>query len=357
MIKLLWAMTREEKGAALLYTIIILVLLSVIALSFISLAATERIIAVNERQSTQAFYLAESGIENALELLNEDPEAEDFEFQVNGNEINVELSRDEPGKILIVSQAEISGITRAVVVTLEKSPLSNALYSFGVEGEQSEIGNNVEITGELIVNHDLHLPQNLDFDGTISHYGEVFNKESHDDTRFIEMEEPARTGEDVIKDMFESFNEEEADTIEDDHEITENLENETIIVQGDLDVDNNIELKNVNIKVKGNFETKNNIEFENVKILAEGDMDIGNNIETSNSLFVAKGDIEIGDMNGSAVIMTKGKLDIKTEIDISGSILARNFDLATNSTLIQDLDIIKELEGIDLFRITKWSEN
>lgn len=405
--KLSLFITKNEEGAALLYTIIILVLFSVIAVSFISLAAAERIIAVNEKQSTKAFYLAESGVENALALLNRDADTEeDFDFYIGENLVQVELDSYDSDKIRIISQAAVSGISRAVVVELEKSPFMNVLFSFGVNDITSEISESCDLDGNVMLNHDLSIGDGSAFHERLLYFEESELNYNEEEVYFEyptkTFSEPAEGGEEIIDDYLDFVvDEENAYIIEDDVtdlEVFDNEDYDTFIVYGDVDLGRNVYLADVTIRVvDGHFKTegnlghpnpienvhlmvdgdvelgiKNNSSFSNSKILTKSNLTIGSNSISINSLFVAGEDMELGDRAGqtrqtgqpgppenglSALLASRGEFSVGSNSEITGSIVAEYFDIGRNTSIIHDQEIIQELEDVNLFRIVNWSEN
>ncbi|MFQ5803130.1 MAG: PilX N-terminal domain-containing pilus assembly protein [Candidatus Methylomirabilales bacterium] len=63
---------REQKGIALVITLLVMTLLLIIGSAFLSISSTETLIAINERKRVQAFQLAEAGAERAIAELVKD---------------------------------------------------------------------------------------------------------------------------------------------------------------------------------------------------------------------------------------------------------------------------------------------
>lgn len=61
---------REQKGIALVITLLVMTLLLIIGSAFLSISSTETLIAINERKRVQAFQLAEAGAERAIAELD-----------------------------------------------------------------------------------------------------------------------------------------------------------------------------------------------------------------------------------------------------------------------------------------------
>ncbi len=61
--------TAEERGVAMIVALLVMVLLSVLGLSFLGMSATETAIASNEVSFAQSFYLAEAGFALAKRTL------------------------------------------------------------------------------------------------------------------------------------------------------------------------------------------------------------------------------------------------------------------------------------------------
>ena len=65
----LWRPLYEDRGVAIIVSLLVLVVLSLLGSVFLLVSRTESNIAANSRVATQAFYAAEAGIETALNQL------------------------------------------------------------------------------------------------------------------------------------------------------------------------------------------------------------------------------------------------------------------------------------------------
>lgn len=71
--KLVRKKEKNERGIVLVLSLLMLTILSILALSFLTLALHENNIAHNYTRHTQAFFVAEAGVEKAINELNLDP--------------------------------------------------------------------------------------------------------------------------------------------------------------------------------------------------------------------------------------------------------------------------------------------
>src|SRR5687768_1788631 len=67
------ALSKRERGSALLVTLMILVGLSLLGLGFVAMSETEGAIATNERNTNQTLHVAEAGAKTVVEWF-QDPE-------------------------------------------------------------------------------------------------------------------------------------------------------------------------------------------------------------------------------------------------------------------------------------------
>lgn len=131
----MFKLVQEEKGLALVTTVLILMLLFALGTALLSISTTEGKIAINQKRAIQALYLAEAGINLALAELKADPNLLDHSNNYTllsepiplgsqqGIIKHVQLKKiyaeDDILGLSIESLGEISRQNRKVVVTVE----------------------------------------------------------------------------------------------------------------------------------------------------------------------------------------------------------------------------------------------
>lgn len=146
----------NQQGAAIVVTILILVLLSIIGTVALNSTHTELLIARNEKINTQAFYLAEAGIEQAKSNILARNETQPITNNLsNGNYTatfepqEIELSNEE---YVVNSTGRIENAKKIIQITFKKKDNFNyAIFSNG----EVELKNNTITNGDVFANNNI----------------------------------------------------------------------------------------------------------------------------------------------------------------------------------------------------------
>ncbi|GAW94138.1 hypothetical protein [Calderihabitans maritimus] len=187
---------RGEEGSALPLTLLVAVLLLVLGSSLLSAALLERNIARNQLLSTQALYVADSGIEMVLAELQYDedwlslfPGLEEGETVVAFAEVPIGRGTlkevtltDRVTTVEVLSEAEVNGITRSVKAQILKPVFEHGFAgatagSSGGGGNELTIRANSYIEGTLVFRHNINIntPQ-AEIHGDVVAGGNIVNK-------------------------------------------------------------------------------------------------------------------------------------------------------------------------------------
>lgn len=160
--------------------VFILLVMTLLAITTSTFVSSDAVIAVRNYNSMDAFYIASSGIEYYMKLLDNDDDwssppggkVKDF----SGGKFIIETTNETKNRITITCTGllTVEGLTysRAIRPSLKRTAggLSDilgeyAVYMGGSGGTGSVIGNNATITGDIFVNSDLILGNNVDISG------------------------------------------------------------------------------------------------------------------------------------------------------------------------------------------------
>ncbi|MCM8781749.1 MAG: hypothetical protein NC828_01680, partial [Candidatus Omnitrophica bacterium] len=128
----------NNKGMALIFIFIAITVLVTLGITLLSRSISENLLAQRYVSSTNSFWLAEAGVQKAIQALNTQDWTGWSIFGSNGRSITQNLGRgsfsvtiddissDNPQ---IVSSGNVSGTQRSIEVTLEKSSASPFNYA------------------------------------------------------------------------------------------------------------------------------------------------------------------------------------------------------------------------------------
>ncbi len=119
-----------QRGVSSVIAFMIMTLLSIVALSVCFMTMTDTRMAAEKLQSTQALYLAESGVEYGLKRLNSQMTLnEGQDISISGGVFNVDTS-SSMGFTLLTAQSQFNGINRTVQLSLQNMMNLGSLAMF-----------------------------------------------------------------------------------------------------------------------------------------------------------------------------------------------------------------------------------
>ncbi len=305
----------NQKGMALLTTLIFVFILVTFAVALLTMTSNDSKLSTLQRESTKAFYLAETGIEKAIWYLNSSEENSlglYFVGSLHGGSAiefyDVDVSEiDTTGpyevKTLIstgkVREAgEYNKGTRKIEVKLKKgvAPSGGLNYTHAIF-----TNNDMTVNGGVSVSGDIHSNGDLTVSST-----EVFNlvngvATASGTNNFGDGDQPAQDYPAIAWDYFQDLAEREIDggyyyensyTFEGVDTILTGIH----FINGNVIIKNNIFLINATIIATGSID-----------VLGSGDVTLGNEIIEHPLSLVAKEEIVIrGSVHGEGIIQTEG---------------------------------------------------
>ncbi len=354
---------QQEKGFALVITFIVLLLLLLLGVFFIGFVITEFKIAVSQKVGVRAFFLAESGVEEAIfKVKNDSTYKNNFEqgtfdpssgtfsrtlVFADGESYTVEIVSLAPGEAQVTSYGYFATgegtAQRKVKVKIIKGLNPNPTWDKAVYASDDIdfFATNTDITGNIYAKDDIDIWgfSDVDVTGNADAYDEIDKSffssfdvtgEKHDSVTYPpppdEIEMPQI---DFDSDNSNSFlsQAEEVGTVYTQNQFKNLLKNSPVTLDGIIYVKGEIDIK------KNQSLTVNGI------LVADGDIKVG-----MTSLFPLFGDsglvINTPSDSGPSGILTKGKIKIGVhakDVSISGLAYAcdefRLFNFSSNISL------------------------
>lgn len=363
----------NQKGMALLATLIFVFILVTLSVALLTMTNNDSKLSTLQRESTRAFYLAETGIEKALWYLNTPVEyggKNKFEwrpinypsisasnteyYQFTIKDIGVEDSEATPPthatdrieitSVGTVKEGKYSAGKRTVVVTAKIgiSPSSTLSYNYAIFADLI-----ITLIGNLTVNGDIHA--NVDIDGsnnepTVNGEQTIGGDEAYPKVNFEWYKEMISNGE--IDGVYygdnttKIFNADE--TISGIH-----------FVDGDVEIPANVKLNIYNGAILATGEIRS---LGNAKITHTRSTDYTNPLA-----LVAMKDIKLGGtVSVQGIIQSYQNIDVGGTVDIvNGALFANNVRVNGDVIITYDPDLLGEVvigTGIEVYIKTSWQE-
>jgi len=295
----------NQRGMALLTTLIFVFVLVSLVVALLTMTGNDTKLSTLQRESTRAFYLAETGIEEAIWYMNSSEENTDgLDFIVAGS------GKFDKG-------------TRKIEVKLEKeiAKAPNLFYDYAVltDGDMT-------INGDVTFHGNIHSNSALTNNGKITmEYGSITATGEITDNSGLTTYQPYQEYPHISWDTYESISRTEVKK-DDGHTYNKYYE-------GDVTFSSPETLYGIHF-INGNVTITTDLILHNATIFATGYIDIqtGNadvlleNSDSSNPLaLVSKEYIDVtgnAKIHGDGIIQTEGKFNLGGNINIKGAVYA-----------------------------------
>lgn len=368
---------NNQKGMALLTTLIFVFVLVSFCIALLAMTGNDSKLSTLHRESTRAFYLAETGVDKALWYLNT-PTAQDGKGinwrtdetgtsvpLIDGTaseyyEVTVETTTPDPEIVTIhstgkeVGEGDYNKGTRKIEVKLEKgiSPSPSTFYNYALMTFSED--SNLEFNGHVTIEGDIHSNGDItgngfnpedDVDGSITYSGENTTLIGDNVSPLDPQTYPAidwQYYEDNASQVYAS------DTA---YEIGDETLTGIHYFKGDVIIKNDL-VVNGTILVQGNITVSGN---PDLTLLETEDISL---------VMVASGDITLGgNVHAEGIIHTEGTITFNGNINVEeGAVLAE--DGVINGTGA-DTKIVYNVDnqdqpvpgtGIPVWKIASWQE-
>ena len=375
---------NNQKGMALITTLIFIFVLVSFSVALLIMTSNDSRLSTLHRESTRAFYLAETGVDKALWYLNtptdqdgyginwrtidefgepvpviypSETASEYYEFTV----LTDPLSTGDPEIIVIRSTGKVLGGgeydkgTRVVEVKLEEGvePSEGAVYNFAIATFSED--SNLTFNGHVTIEGDVHSNGDLtgngwdpdnDVDGEVTYTGDsdVIGTDV-EDTNTLQVF-PTIDWDDYLENANQVYAEDTAYEIGGGETLVGiHYFKGDVLIKDDLNVHGTIVVKG-NITVQGHPEI-NLVQYENISLV-----------------MVASGDITLnGNVHVTGIIHTEGEIELNGTTNVEeGAILAE--DGVVNGTgaetkVVYNTDNQDQPvpgTGIPVWKIASWRE-
>lgn len=359
-------MLNNKRGAALIFTLLAMLVLLALGLAILNTGSTEAWIARNQLRSLQAFYAAEAGIEESLAKLKKDQSLPDPDTEVilgsvsPGNvqaKYKVNLIYPNPGepasdKTIRLESTGIVENSRYKLVIQGKYKkggqyLDYAMTDFSTEpGVKSYFHNNVTVSGNYLINHDYEAGNDVEFiDGIIFTDTNVGFPEMP-----LEWYNPAGYEPYVISHYVDG-----PEDLVPGHkyyyltggfDLKEDLHLDGVIIKSRdaINFNNDLSISGVTFVTDQSISLTNRIILTDVTLVGSY-ITLNNKIEATRVVIVDKHDSTLNnEISFTGVIITKGTLYLNNNVDVSGSIICGSINANNDIYIDLDEDINEELE-------------
>lgn len=146
--------SNNQKGYIIsLVTFFVLIIMTSMAVSIAFLATGSQKKITNEVKSTQSYFAAEAGIEDALFRLKKNPSLPpiSYDMDVNGSAVSVDIPSTVGTSKSVKSQANNGGIFKTILMVCSVANTSDASFYYGVEVGKGglEMSNGSRIIGNV----------------------------------------------------------------------------------------------------------------------------------------------------------------------------------------------------------------
>jgi hypothetical protein len=397
----------NQKGMALLTTLIFVAVLVSLAVALLTMTSNDTKLSTLQRESNNAFYLAEAGIEKTFYNLNVDgnygmltwrPGGTDPIFKEGTTEEYFEVTitnigdtgasppEEETDRIKIIStgvvnKGKFSSGKRKIEVIAEIDFLQEVMYKYAVFSERVIILNGTPgatIEGDIHSNDDIEVQGKFGdfYEGTATVGGD--NNEVYDEDELIDG---FNINGDIIpvpKINYDGT----GDGFSYEDSLLYEAETNGTVHEGDVDLDNGDVRNWTGVHyIKGNLTAKNSsgILIENGVIVVIGDVDIRNSgifehtktddyeSPFSHLALVATGDILLhaksSVLNGVVQSIEKdgtstGTIDFRNGSTVEGAVIAKTVMLHNKTNIIYDEEGFSDIttQGDGFYKKVSWQE-
>lgn len=334
----------NQKGMALLTTLIFVFILVIFAVALLTMTSNDTKLSTLQKESTRAFYLAETGIDKALWYLNtpielggkdkyswrpikatpdHDPSNENEYYEISiknvgiANGLEKDTDRIEITSTGIVKEGKYSTGKRTILVTADIgiSPSSNVSYDHAILTD-----GNMTLNGGISISGSIHSNGDITNNGTLELVpidGASASGTSNIDyslSNVPEQEYPKIDWKYFENKAKASVDDPETSAVEghyygDDTSVVFNADSLLTgihFIDGDVRIQANLILDNATIFATGTIE-----------VIGNGDIKLMNIPEETALALIAKGDITInGSVHGEGIIQSEATITINGNVNI-----------------------------------------
>src|SRR3989339_20036 len=346
----------NRRGVTLVAVMFIILTMTMLVISLSSLFYSSSSLAVRGYYSLKTFYIANTGQEYYFKLLSQDldwsnppfPETKAF----NGGYFSIATSSASKDSIVVTVTAVLTaeGTTYIRIIrpsygrSIGSGWANYSLYFAGtaIGDDETDIGNNVVINGDIFLNSDVDLGSNVDVNGDLLATGWIDGSTS-EVAGVASPYEATPEGFPVLDTTYYDAEIASAEALPPLNRTLSGTISGTYYVNGNLIIGQNSTVQNnAKFVASGNITINNNVNIgDNTTFISGGTITINNNVEIgTGGLFFASIGISINNnleagtvtVGGGTTFLTPGYVDINNNCDIAGFIYAgTSVDIGENA--------------------------
>lgn len=376
---------NNEKGMALMATLIFVFVLGSIGIALLSMASNDSKLSTLQRESNRAFYLAETGIEEALWFMNLSPNNQDGinwrvpEYDSDGNptndpftnsdvnsteyyEVYVDTTEIEDGKAteikfkstgIVDNSSMYNDGRRTVEVRLQKGTIQNnsLSYNYAILADSF-----VNVLGSVYVNGDIHSNGDVSISGAAFELTNGTLSATGDISAHIEgISQPAQPIPYIDFNYYYNKANESGTVYNGDQTFDSDR-----VLEGFHYIDGDLTIKPPASEIivnDGAIFVTGSIEFQgNTELFVEHSDDWDNPLS-----LVAMGSITgHGTVHGEGIFQSNTKIELRGNVDVNlGAVVAPYVKVNGNVEIVYDKGLQEEIvigTGIEVWKKVSWQE-
>jgi hypothetical protein len=329
---------KRENGAVLVVVLFVMIIVMFLGVAFLDMGTSEALMGDYFKDSVQAFYIAEGGLQKSLSMLKTDPEYKRGElwagFLSDMHELGAgfySISIDEigTGKMKLVSTGRVHKSVAHIETEVLVAKVDPVFYNaISISNTDLKLSGGSSIYGDIYVDGGLDLKGTSEVTGDIRATGKVSGKENVQ----------GRVSEDVKRQTFPSFGAEQYKKMskEQDNYHDEDFECSHLYLSGIMFVEGDVVVDT--ISGDGLLYATGDI------IVKEGEVSRGSQcppLLISEGCFTIKKQHSGGDANVNAGIFAKDFKSPQGNVSLFGFIAAEGMSLAGNMEIRYDPTLVE----------------
>ncbi|MCK4308582.1 MAG: pilus assembly PilX N-terminal domain-containing protein [Candidatus Atribacteria bacterium] len=326
----------NQKGMALITTLIFVFILVTFAVALLTMTSNDSKLSTLQRESTRAFYLAETGIEKSIWYLNsseDNPDGLYFVGSLHGGEVTTEFYDVD------ISEIDTTGPDEIKTIISTGKVVGGGEYNKGTRKIEVKVTKGIKQSPNLTYDYAVLTDGDMEIDGGVTFHGNIHSNKDLTNNGTINMEygsatATGNTNYGTGNQPYQEFPHIYWEYYEDISMTQEMIEGNTYNnhYSGDVTFDSPDTLYGVHF-IEGNVTIKTDLILHDAAIFATGYIEVKggigdvtlDNADNPNPLsLIAKGYIKIsGSVHGEGIIQTESDFRLDGNVNIQkGAIYA-----------------------------------
>ncbi len=367
----------DQRGSALVIVILIMLVIFISGTAFVTLAASERKVSIYHMAETQAYYLADAGINIFLARLYDTEAETGFGYDMDGDSLDdITVSVQDNGRELeVTSLGQVNlpdgsvKATKNIEAVLEKNLLADPVFIIGSGGAGGGgdsgggedlptliISSNSTINGNVVINGNINIKSSSTVinGDLIAGAGGTIEVHQNAEVTGVQIQNDEVLGSEFfVKQLIDDWMAKAdrflvGDTVF-DQELLDTMQDEVVYVDGDATFSDNSKLLSYSgvIVVNGSITIEDDIEpvDGSLTIISTGDINVVKRAESLTGVFITQSGFNA---NGSLTLTGCLIAESITQNEIKG-----NITLTFDESIIQSSEFPQLTEK---YKLTDWKE-